>query len=80
MLHEYAFAGAVFRGAYLETDYVSLLAWRHWDPPDSDVKNCFAMGALRGGDGAFLRGVMGATTANAGRIYFPARAPRPRRY
>ena len=28
MLHEYAFAGAVFRGAYLETDY-ELAGWRH---------------------------------------------------
>jgi 8-oxo-dGTP pyrophosphatase MutT (NUDIX family) len=75
MLHRHAIAGAVFRGAYLETDYASLLAWRHWDPPDSDVKNCFAMGALRGSDGAFLLGVMGAHTANAGRIYFPAGLP-----
>jgi 8-oxo-dGTP pyrophosphatase MutT (NUDIX family) len=75
MLHRHAIAGAVFRGAYLETDYASLLAWRHWDPPDSDVKNCFAMGALRGSDGAFVLGVMGAHTANAGRIYFPAGLP-----
>jgi len=75
MLHRHAIAGAVFRGAYLETDYASLLAWRHWEPPDTDVKNCFAMGALRGSDGAFLLGVMGAHTANAGRIYFPAGLP-----
>src|SRR5262245_44128100 len=65
-----AIAGAVFRGAYLERDYASLLAWRHWDPPDTGVKNCFAMGALCGSDGAFLLGVMGAHTADAGRIYF----------
>ena len=75
MLYRHAIAGAVFRGAYLETDYASLLAWRHWGPPDSDVKNCFATGALRGSDGAFLLGVMGAHTANAGRIYFPAGLP-----
>jgi 8-oxo-dGTP pyrophosphatase MutT (NUDIX family) len=75
MLYRHAVAGAVFRGAYLETDYASLLAWRHWDPPDSEVKNCFAMGALRGSDGAFVLGVMGAHTANAGRIYFPAGLP-----
>jgi 8-oxo-dGTP pyrophosphatase MutT (NUDIX family) len=75
MLHRHAIAGAVFRGAYLETDYASLLAWRHWDLPDAGVKNCFAMGALRGSDGAFVLGVMGAHTANAGRIYFPAGLP-----
>src|SRR5262245_1252209 len=75
MLYRHAIAGAVFRGAYLETDYASLLAWRHWDPPDAGVKNCFAMGALRGSDGAFVLGVMGAHTANAGRIYFPAGLP-----
>src|SRR5262245_33615275 len=75
MLHEHAIAGAVFRGAYLETDYASLLAWRHLEPPDTEVKNCFAMGALRGSDGAFVLGVMGAHTADAGRIYFPAGLP-----
>jgi 8-oxo-dGTP pyrophosphatase MutT (NUDIX family) len=75
LLHQYAIAGAVFRGAYLETDFASLLAWRHWDAPDPDVINCFAMGALRGSDGAFVLGVMGEHTANAGRIYFPAGLP-----
>ncbi|MGA7486295.1 MAG: NUDIX hydrolase [Xanthobacteraceae bacterium] len=75
MLHEHAIAGAVFRGAYLETDFASMLAWREWDSPDAGIKNCFAMGALRGSDGAFVLGVMGAHTANAGRIYFPAGLP-----
>ena len=75
MLYEHAIAGAVFRGAYLETDFASLLAWRQWDSPDAGVKNCFAMGALQGSDGAFVLGVMGAHTANPGRIYFPAGLP-----
>ena len=75
MLHEHAITGAVFRGAYLETDFASMLAWRHWDSPDSRIRNCFAMGALRGSDGAFVLGVMGAHTANPGRIYFPAGLP-----
>jgi hypothetical protein len=33
------------------------------------------MGALRASDGAFLMGVMSASTANAGRIYFAAGTP-----
>jgi 8-oxo-dGTP pyrophosphatase MutT (NUDIX family) len=75
MLHEHAIRGSVFRGAYFETDFASMLAWRHWGFPDPHVKNCFAMGALRGNDGAFVLGVMAAHTANAGWIYFPAGVP-----
>jgi 8-oxo-dGTP pyrophosphatase MutT (NUDIX family) len=75
MLYQHAIAGAVFRGAYLETDFASMLAWREWDSPDAGMKNCFAMGALRGSDGAFVLGVMGAHTANPGRVYFPAGLP-----
>jgi 8-oxo-dGTP pyrophosphatase MutT (NUDIX family) len=75
MLHQYSIAEGVFRGSYLETDFASLLAWRHWDFPDGQMKNCFAMAALRGSDDAFLLGVMAPHTANAGRIYFPAGLP-----
>src|SRR6266404_2395870 len=53
------------------------LAWRDWDFPDPAVVNCFAMGALRASDGAYLMGVMSDRTANPGRIYFPAGTPDP---
>lgn len=75
MLHEHDIRGPIFHGAYLETDFASLLAWRHWDFPDAAIKNCFAMGALQGSDDAFLLGVMGAHTSNPGMIYFPAGLP-----
>lgn len=77
LLHEHEITGRVFRGAFLETDFASFIAWRDWNFPDSDVRNCFAMGALRSADGAFIMGVMGPHTANAGRIYFPAGTPDP---
>ncbi len=73
----YEIAGRDLAGPCFETDYASFLAWRDWGFPDADAVNVFAMGALRSRDGAFLLGVMGAHTANAGRIYFPAGTPEP---
>ena len=35
------------------------------------------MSALRAADGAFVLGAMAATTANAGKLYFPAGTPEP---
>jgi 8-oxo-dGTP pyrophosphatase MutT (NUDIX family) len=77
LLHRVELSDDTLRGAYFETDYASFLAWRDWGFPDPPVHNCFAMGALRSADGAFLLGVMGPHTANAGRIYFPAGTPDP---
>ena len=73
----YRVDGAGLTGACFETDFASFLAWRDWDFPDAGAVNVFAMGALRASDGAFLLGVMGPHTANAGRIYFPAGTPEP---
>jgi len=64
-------------GTCFETDFASFLAWRDWGFPDREATNCFAMGALRSSDGAFLLGVMGSHTANAGLVYFPAGTPEP---
>ena len=77
LARDYHISGATLTGNCFETDFASFLAWRDWDFPDRRVVNCFAMGALRSVDGAFLLGVMGAHTANAGRIYFPAGTPDP---
>jgi 8-oxo-dGTP pyrophosphatase MutT (NUDIX family) len=73
----YRIVGRSLVGTCFETDFASLLAWRDWKFPDPSVTNCFAMGALRSSDGAFLLGVMGPHTANAGLVYFPAGTPEP---
>jgi 8-oxo-dGTP pyrophosphatase MutT (NUDIX family) len=65
----------VLTGAYSEVDFASFIAWRDWGFPDTSVRNCFPMAALRSCDGAFLLGQMGAHTANAGRIYFASGTP-----
>ena len=71
------FSGDHFAATYFETDFASFLAWRDWGFPDNAVFNGFGMGALRSSDGAFVMGVMGPHTANAGRIYFPSGTPDP---
>jgi hypothetical protein len=75
LMRDCRFAGGVLSGEYFETDFASFLAWRDWQFPDRSVYDCFAQAALRGADGAFLLGVMGEHTANAGRAYFPSGTP-----
>jgi 8-oxo-dGTP pyrophosphatase MutT (NUDIX family) len=77
LLRHGAIAGGTLRGAYLETDFASFIAWRDWGFPDRTMRNCFPMAALRSSDGAFLLGVMGGHTATAGQVYFPAGTPDP---
>jgi hypothetical protein len=78
LVNEWSVAGRVMRGTYFATDFANFMAWHDWDFPDRGVTNCFAMGAIRTADGAFVLGVMGSHTANAGKIYFPAGTPEPR--
>ena len=77
LLHRQVMSEGVFRGDYLETDYASFAAWRHWGMPKAGVHDCFGAAAVISADGAVLLGVMGAQTANAGWIYFPAGTPDP---
>jgi 8-oxo-dGTP pyrophosphatase MutT (NUDIX family) len=77
LMRDCRIVGASLTGTCFETDFASFLAWRDWEFPDRGVTNCFAMGALLSADGAFLLGVMGPHTANAGRVYFPAGTPDP---
>ena len=69
--------GAVLHSRHFETGFKSFIGWRDFGFPDPSVRNCFSMAALRSADGAFLLGVMGAHTSNAGLIYFPAGTPDP---
>jgi 8-oxo-dGTP pyrophosphatase MutT (NUDIX family) len=75
MLGEFSIADMVFHGSYFSVDYASFLAWRDWGFPDPNVRDCFAMGAVRASDGPFLLGVMAPSTANPGLIYFPCGTP-----
>jgi 8-oxo-dGTP pyrophosphatase MutT (NUDIX family) len=77
LLHEFAIADSVLRGAYFETDFASFIAWRDWGWPDGAIRNCFGQAALQAADGAYLLGVMAGHTLNAGRIYFPSGTPDP---
>lgn len=77
MLRSHRIERDVFCGEAFVTDFASFIAWRDWGFPDLTVRNFFGMGALRGRDGGFLLGVMGAHTANAGLAYFPSGTPEP---
>ena len=65
----------MLRGAFLETDYASFVAWQDWGRPDVGIYDCFGAAAIESADGAYLVGVMGAHTFNAGDIYFPCGTP-----
>ena len=77
LLHSHLMRGGVFSGQYLETDYASFTAWRAWGRPEAGVRDCFGAAAVKTVDDAFLLGVMGMHTANAGRVYFPCGTPDP---
>jgi 8-oxo-dGTP pyrophosphatase MutT (NUDIX family) len=64
-------------GTCFEVEFKAFIAARDSGYPDKAVFNCFAQGALRAPDGAFLLGEMAPHTANGGRIYFPAGTPDP---
>lgn len=75
LLRNVEFEQDLCRNTYFETNYADFVAWIDSDYPDKNIANGFAMGALRGSDGAFICGVMGAHTTNAGRVYFAAGTP-----
>lgn len=78
LMHRQVVTNGVLRGDYLETDYASFAAWRHWGRPSAGVHDCFGVAAVATIEGAFLVGVMGQHTANSGQMYFPCGTPEPR--
>lgn len=77
LMHRLAIEGGAMSGAFLETDYASFVAWQRWGRPDVGIFDCFGAAGIQAADGAFLLGVMGPHTFNAGHIYFPCGTPDP---
>ena len=81
LLHRYSLDDGgnsrVMRGAFLETDYASFVAWQDWGREEAGISDCFGAAAILSSDGGYLVGVMGAHTYNAGDIYFPCGTPDP---
>jgi pyridoxine kinase len=75
MMHHQVIEHGVLRGEFLETDYASFICWKHQGRPHAGVRDCFGAAAIQSSDGAFLLGVMGAHTFNAGKAYFPCGTP-----
>jgi hypothetical protein len=75
LVHQCVVDQDTLRGTFFETDFASFMAWRDWGFPDSSAYNCFAMGAIRTADGAYLLGEMGAHTSSGGHIYFSSGTP-----
>lgn len=77
LMHTQEMTGGVLKGAFLETDYASFIAWCDWGRPPAAVYDCFGAAAIVSADNAVLLGVMGAHTYNAGHVYFPCGTPDP---
>lgn len=69
--------GGVLSGEAVEGDFASFLAWRDWGFPEIGIRNLFGSALVMSSDGALILGVMGATTANAGKIYPPGGSLEP---
>jgi len=75
LMHHQVIEHGVLRGEFLETDYASFIAWKRRGHPPAQVRVCFSAAAVQSSDDAFLLGVMGSHTFNAGKVYFPCGTP-----
>jgi ADP-ribose pyrophosphatase YjhB (NUDIX family) len=67
----------VLTGEAVEGDFAGFIAWRDWGFPEIGIRNLFGSALVLSSDGALLLGVMGARTANAGKIYPPGGSLEP---
>lgn len=72
-----AIEDGVLTGEAVEGDFAGFIAWRDWGFPEIGIRNLFGSALVLSSDGALILGVMGATTANAGRIYPPGGSLEP---
>jgi 8-oxo-dGTP pyrophosphatase MutT (NUDIX family) len=68
----------VLTATALEDDFAAFVAWRDWGFPDLGLRNLFGSAVIRAADGPLIYGLMGAHTANPGRIYPPGGSLEPR--
>jgi 8-oxo-dGTP pyrophosphatase MutT (NUDIX family) len=71
-------ADGVLRAMAQEDDYSAFIAWREAGFPPIGIFHLFGSAIIRSVDGAFILGVMGGNTVNAGRVYFPGGSLEPR--
>lgn len=77
LMHRMDLHDGVLSGGFIEADYASFVAWQRWGREAVGIYDCFGAAAVQSADGAFLLGVMGAHTFNAGQLYFPCGTPDP---
>lgn len=75
LMRDARIAGDALHARAFVTRFRNFQAWKDFGFADPNVVNIFSMAALRSSDGAWMMGRMGAHTANAGQVYFPAGTP-----
>lgn len=71
-------ADGVLHAKAMEDAYSVFLTWRGAGFPEIGLHNLFGSALIASSDGALIYGVMGAETANAGRVYPPGGSLEPR--
>lgn len=74
LLQSHTIADGVLTARYRPVLFAEFLHYMRHGTPDG-TRNGFALAGLVGSDGTLVMGVMGAHTANAGKIYFPGGTP-----